>query len=58
MALLSGSILLSLPACATLFPPPTVEIIEVQLVSLGLTSGTVALTLELTNDEFQEDEDP
>jgi LEA14-like dessication related protein len=36
-------------SCAHMFSPPTVEIVEVGLVSLGLTSGTVAVTLEVTN---------
>jgi LEA14-like dessication related protein len=35
--------------CAAFFSPPSVEIIGVELVSLGLTSGTAAVTLELAN---------
>ena len=36
-------------ACAALFSPPSVEIVGVELVSLGLTSGTAAVTLDLAN---------
>lgn len=36
--------------CALLFSPPSVEIVGVELVSLGLTSGTAAVTLELSNE--------
>jgi LEA14-like dessication related protein len=49
-ASLSAVALVSFGACASLVPPPTIEIVGVQLVSLGLTSGTVALTLDLTNE--------
>jgi LEA14-like dessication related protein len=37
-------------ACASFFPPPTVAIVGVELVSLGLTSGTAAVTLDVTNE--------
>lgn len=36
--------------CAALFSPPSVEIVGVELVSLGLTSGTAAVTLDLVNE--------
>ncbi|MBT8396160.1 MAG: LEA type 2 family protein [Gemmatimonadetes bacterium] len=45
----TGLLLLGLPSCAALFTPPSVEIVEVGLVSLGLTSGTAAVTLDVTN---------
>jgi len=35
--------------CAALFSPPSIEIVGVELVSLGLTSGTAAVTLDLVN---------
>ncbi len=36
--------------CAVFFTPPSVEIVGVDLVSLGLTSGTVAVVLDVTNE--------
>jgi len=42
--------LVPMGSCAALFSPPSVEIVEVELVSLGLTSGTAAVTLELINE--------
>jgi LEA14-like dessication related protein len=42
--------LASVGACAALFSPPSVEIVGVELVSLGLTSGTAAVTLDLANE--------
>jgi len=36
--------------CAALLSPPSVEIVGVELVSLGLTSGTAAVTLDLANE--------
>ncbi len=36
--------------CAALFSPPSVEIVGVEVVSLGLTSGTAAVTLDLANE--------
>ncbi|MFH1764433.1 MAG: hypothetical protein ABIF09_09600, partial [Gemmatimonadota bacterium] len=35
--------------CVAFLSPPSVEMVGVELVSLGLTSGTVAVTLDLTN---------
>jgi LEA14-like dessication related protein len=52
MFLLTSASVLSLAlagGCAALFSPPSVEIVGVELVSLGLTSGTAAVTLDLAN---------
>jgi LEA14-like dessication related protein len=35
--------------CVAFLSPPSVEMVGVELVSLGLTSGTVAVTLDLAN---------
>ncbi len=50
---------LGLPAttisgCALFFTPPTVEIVGVELVSLGITSGTVAVVLDVTNESSRD----
>jgi LEA14-like dessication related protein len=38
------------PACSLFFTPPSVEIVGVELVSLGLSSGQAKVTLEVTNE--------
>ena len=40
----------TLQGCAMFFRAPAVEILAVEIVSLGLTSGTVEVTLEVTNE--------
>jgi LEA14-like dessication related protein len=47
---LLAAVAVTATSCASLFPPPTVEIVGVELVSLGLTSGTAAVTLDVTNE--------
>jgi len=47
-------VLLGSASCAALFTPPSVEIVEVALVNLGLTSGTAAVTLDVTNSGSKE----
>jgi LEA14-like dessication related protein len=39
-----------LHGCAMFFSAPDVEIVDVQILSLGLTSGTAEVVLEVTND--------
>jgi LEA14-like dessication related protein len=41
--------LVSVSGCSLLFTPPTVAIVGVDLVSLGLTSGTAEVILDVTN---------
>lgn len=43
---------LLLGGCALFFRNPVVEIVEVRLVSLGFTSGTAEVVLELENPNF------
>jgi LEA14-like dessication related protein len=54
LAVLPGPVLalglLLSSGCAAFFTPPTVEIVGVELVSLGITSGTVAVVLDVTNE--------
>jgi LEA14-like dessication related protein len=38
--------------CASLFTPPSVEIVGVELVAVGLTDGLAEVTLEVTNERF------
>ena len=38
------------PGCAAFLATPTVDIVGVELVSLGITSGTVAVVLDVTNE--------
>ncbi|MGD2122317.1 MAG: LEA type 2 family protein [Gemmatimonadota bacterium] len=45
-----GIALAATSGCAALLTPPTVEIVGVELVSLGITSGTVAVVLDVTNE--------
>ena len=40
----------SVQGCALLYQPPAVEIVEVEVVSLGLTSGIAEVALEVTNE--------
>jgi len=39
-----------LQGCALFLKPPEVQIVDVQILSLGLTSGTVEVVLDVTND--------
>lgn len=39
-----------LQGCALFFSAPAVEIVDVQVLSLGLTSGTAEVVLDLTNE--------
>ena len=39
-----------LQGCALFFQAPAVEIVDVEIVSLGLTSGTAEVVLEVTNE--------
>ena len=39
-----------LAGCALFFKAPSVEIVDVNIVSLGLTSGTAEVVLDVTND--------
>lgn len=48
--LLCLALLPLLSACASLFAMPKVEIVGVELASLGLDSGTAEVTLEVTNE--------
>ena len=41
--------LVALPGCSLLFSPPSVTIVGVNLVSVGLTSGTAEVILDVTN---------
>ena len=38
--------------CASLFTPPSVEIVGVELVAVGLTEGLAEVTLEVANEGF------
>jgi len=49
LAGVAAAAMVAAPGCATFLPPPDVEIVDAALVSLGFTSGTVAVTLEVTN---------
>ncbi len=50
--LLAGAFLLSvLQACALLAKPPSVEIVGVEVLELGLRSGRVEVTLDVENDQ-------
>ena len=44
----------STQGCAIFYPTPSVEIVGVEVVSLGLTSGTVEVALEVTNEGGRE----
>jgi LEA14-like dessication related protein len=39
-----------LQGCALFFKPPAVEIVNVEIVALGLTSGTAEVVLDVTNE--------
>lgn len=41
--------LVTLPGCSLLFSPPSVTIVGVEVVSVGLTSGIAEVTLDVTN---------
>ena len=47
---LVAALLAALPSCALLFKPPQVRIVGVELATLGLTSGTAEVVLEVTNE--------
>jgi LEA14-like dessication related protein len=49
VALLLGVAFLAPGGCALFFKAPEVRIVGVEVVALGLTSGTAELTLEVTN---------
>lgn len=46
--------LLPLQGCAALFTPPSVDVVGVELVTLGLTSGTAEVILDVTNKASRE----
>lgn len=52
--LLLAFLLPVLTGCASFFTPPSVRIVGVDLVSVGLTSGTAEVTLEVTNQRSRE----
>jgi LEA14-like dessication related protein len=45
---------LLLPACAAFLAPPRVEVVGVELVTLGLESGTAEVSLDVTNEGSKE----
>lgn len=50
MQVLATVALSLLGGCALFFKPPSVEIVDVNVISLGLTSGTAEVVLDLTNE--------
>jgi len=46
---LGAGLLAALPGCSLLYTPPSVTIVGVSLVSVGLTSGTAEVILDVTN---------
>jgi len=51
MAMLAISVIgVSIQGCALFYEAPAVEILDVQVVALGLTSGTAEVALEVTNE--------
>jgi LEA14-like dessication related protein len=52
--LLTMGLLGTLPGCALFFKAPAVEIMEVRVTSLGLSSGTAEVSLQLTNESSRE----
>jgi LEA14-like dessication related protein len=47
-------LLVSLGGCAIFFKAPSVEIVGVQVTSLGISSGTALVELEVTNEQGRE----
>jgi LEA14-like dessication related protein len=52
-ALLVAAVFLT-QGCASVFSPPSVEIVGVELVAVGLTEGLAEVTLEVANEGFGE----
>ncbi len=46
----SVALLMTLPGCSALLSPPSVTIVGVDLVSMGLAAGTAEVTLEVSNE--------
>jgi LEA14-like dessication related protein len=53
-ALFVASAVLLTQGCASIYSPPSVEIVGVELVAVGLTEGLAEVTLELTNEGLRD----
>lgn len=51
---LAVGLLLGAQGCALFFKPPAVEIVGVEVLSLGLSSGTAEVSLDVTNDQSRQ----
>lgn len=53
-ALLFAAAVFLTHGCASIYSPPSVEIVGVELVAVGLTEGLAEVTLEVTNEGLKE----
>ena len=52
--ILALALLMTLPACALFFKAPSVEVVEVRVTQLGLSSGTALVSLAVENESNRE----